>query len=94
MIHVAMALPVADGSLNREVIEVNIIVLKASRELTRSFLQTAVNNTMNLLHQTREAGVPRFIFTSSVTTSVDVLDPEAVFKDHTYGESGMCGAMA
>ena len=56
-------------------------------------LQIAINNATNLLHQAREAGVPRFIFTSSIATSVNVVDPEAVFKDCVYGENGAYSRM-
>lgn len=43
---------------------------------------------MHLLTQAAEAGVPRFVLTSSISTVFDVDDPKVVWGNHIHTEAG------
>lgn len=55
----------------------------------RRVLQTAVNGNLNILRQAAQAGVARFIMTSSVAAAVDVADPASIYKDCTITAEGI-----
>ena len=43
---------------------------------------------MHLLGQAAEAGVPRFVLTSSISTVLDPSDPEVIWGNRVHTETG------